>query len=82
LVQQWKVSITPRVIEQTVAIIKAYHYYQKYTKFLSNIFLLWLTPHVGKCTWDDQHRFKCKRSSTDHIFYTCQILKTSQNLHL
>jgi len=38
LVQQWKVSITPRVIKQTVALIKAYHYYQKYTEFYPAFF--------------------------------------------
>ena len=44
-------------------------------KILSIILLSWLTPYAVEITGDHQCGFWCNRSTTDHIFYICQILE-------
>ena len=46
-----------------------------YVKTLSNILLLRLIPYAEEVIGDHQCGFRRNRSTTDHIFCTCQILE-------
>jgi hypothetical protein len=41
---------------------------------LSNILLSRLLPYADEIAGDHQYGFRCDRSTTDQIFYVCQIL--------
>jgi hypothetical protein len=48
-------------LKLTAVIIKEYHYYQLYIKFVSNVVLSRLTPHTADITGDHQCGFQCNR---------------------
>jgi hypothetical protein len=63
-----------RAIKQTVVIKEAYHYCRgTLYKIVSNILLSRLSPYVEETIGDRQCGFRCKRSTTNHIFCICQI---------
>jgi hypothetical protein len=44
-------------------------------KILSSILLSRLTPCAQEIIGDHQYGFQCNRLTTEHVFYTCQILE-------
>jgi hypothetical protein len=44
-------------------------------KILSTILLAKLTLYVNESIQDHQHGFHCNRSTTNQVFYVCQILE-------
>jgi len=44
-------------------------------KILSNVLLSRLIPYAEEVIGDHQCGFRCNRSTTDHIFFICQILE-------
>ena len=78
LPDEWKGSIIVPIykkgIKQIVITIGAYHYCLLRT-VLSNILLSRLIPYVEEGIRDHQCGFRRNRSTNDHIFCICQILK-------
>jgi hypothetical protein len=81
LPQQWKeegISIIVQIykkVDKTVVTIKESLSYQLPIKFYPTFFLARLTPYVNEVTGDHQCGFCHNRSTTDQIFYICQILE-------